>query len=406
MIVPPIGGLGGELVARRQRSARAGRARAPGAQDRRAAPRRRAAGEAGSFGGALTEAISSLEKTQDKRRQRLAGACHAARSATRRRGRRPSRTRSWRWSSPRRFARRRPKPPRRSSTPRSDRCPNVAQHSRPGSRPRGMADRRRVRRSPAIMFIYLFLHMVSKPSYTTLVSGVDPSQTGKMTSTLSAQGISYQLQNNGTAIAVQANETAKARVALAGADLLGNTQPGFSNCSKNRASAKATSSSRSPTSARCRASSQQTIDSVQGVSGAQVELVLPSSQNQIFGENQSAASAAVLLSRHLVARPRLGARDRTARRLERPRPAAEQSHDHRRLRAAAVAGAGGAEGGDRRDGMQEAEQRYDADDGGKPRRDARRRRSAPARRRCCVREHERRPDDQGIDSNTARPAPR
>src|ERR1700677_926276 len=79
----------------------------------------------------------------------------------------------------------------------------------------------------AILFVYLFVHTVSQPSYTTLVSGVEPSQTGKMTSTLSAQGISYQLQNGGTALAVQANQTAKARVALAGADLLGNNQPGF-----------------------------------------------------------------------------------------------------------------------------------------------------------------------------------
>ena len=79
----------------------------------------------------------------------------------------------------------------------------------------------------AILFIYMFVHTVSAPSYSTLVSGIEPSQTGKMTSTLSAQGITYQLQNNGTAIAVQSNETAKARVALAGANLLGNTQPGL-----------------------------------------------------------------------------------------------------------------------------------------------------------------------------------
>src|SRR5262249_10828065 len=72
----------------------------------------------------------------------------------------------------------------------------------------------------AILFMYLFVHTVSKPNYAMLVSGVDPSQTGKMTTTLSAQGISYELQNNGTAIAVQSNETSRARVALAGANLL------------------------------------------------------------------------------------------------------------------------------------------------------------------------------------------
>src|ERR1035441_6929489 len=79
----------------------------------------------------------------------------------------------------------------------------------------------------AVLFIYIFLHTVSAPSYSTLASGLDPSQTGKMTSTLSADGVSYQLQNNGTAIPVRSNQTAQARVALAGAGLLGNTQPDF-----------------------------------------------------------------------------------------------------------------------------------------------------------------------------------
>jgi flagellar M-ring protein FliF len=147
----------------------------------------------------------------------------------------------------------------------------------------------------AILFVYLFLHTVSQPSYSTLVSGVDPSQTGKMTSTLSQHGISYQLQNNGTAIAVQANQTSQARVALAGANLLGNTQPDFSLFEKQ--SLGESNFQQQVTYQRAlQGQLAETIDSVQGVSGAQVELVLPSSQSQLFGENQSASSAAVLLS--------------------------------------------------------------------------------------------------------------
>jgi flagellar M-ring protein FliF len=147
----------------------------------------------------------------------------------------------------------------------------------------------------AILFVYLFLHTVSQPSYSTLVSGIDPSQTGKMTSTLSEQGIGYQLQNNGTAIAVQSNETAKARVALAGANLLGNTQPGFSLFEKPKLG-ESNFQQQVTYQRALQGQLDETIDSVQGVSGAQVELVLPSAQNQIFGENQSASSAAVLLS--------------------------------------------------------------------------------------------------------------
>jgi len=147
----------------------------------------------------------------------------------------------------------------------------------------------------AILFFYLFLHMVSAPSYSTLASGIDPSQTEKMTSTLSAHGISYQLQNNGTALAVQSNQTAEARVALAGAGLLGNNKPGFELFDKT--SLGESNFQQQVTYQRAlQGQLEQTIDSVQGVSGAQVTLVLPSSQNQVFGEGASASSAAVLLS--------------------------------------------------------------------------------------------------------------
>jgi len=147
----------------------------------------------------------------------------------------------------------------------------------------------------AILFFYIFLHMVSQPGYSTLASGLDPSQTGKMTSTLSTQGIGYQLQNNGTAIAVQSNETARARVALAGAGLLGNTQPGWELFNKQNLG-ESNFQQQVTYQRALQGQLEQTIDSVQGVTGAQVELVLPSAQNQIFGEGQSSASAAVLLS--------------------------------------------------------------------------------------------------------------
>ncbi len=146
-----------------------------------------------------------------------------------------------------------------------------------------------------ILFLYLFVHMVSKPSYSTLATGLEPAQTGKMTSALDQQGIGYELQNNGTALAVQSNETARARVALAGAGLLGNAQPGFKLFEKS--SLGESQFQQQVTYQRAlQGQLEQTIDNIQGVSGAQVELVMPSTQNQLFGENQNASSAAVLLS--------------------------------------------------------------------------------------------------------------
>jgi flagellar M-ring protein FliF len=147
----------------------------------------------------------------------------------------------------------------------------------------------------AIMFIYFFLHLVSQPSYTTLVSGLNPAQTGKMTSTLSQHGIGFQLQNNGTAIAVQANQTSSARVALAGAGELGNSQPGFELFEKSKLG-ESNFQQQVTYQRALEGQLDETINSVQGVSGAQVQLVLPSSQNQVFGENLGISSAAVLLS--------------------------------------------------------------------------------------------------------------
>ncbi len=149
----------------------------------------------------------------------------------------------------------------------------------------------------AILFVYIFLHAVSQPNYTTLVSGVQPSETGKMTSTLSAQGISFQLQNNGTAIAVQADETSKARVALAGADELGaSSQPGFNKLFEKTNLGESNFQQQVTYQRALQGQLAETIDSVQGVSGAQVELVLPNSQNEVFGESQGTSTAAVLLS--------------------------------------------------------------------------------------------------------------
>ena len=146
-----------------------------------------------------------------------------------------------------------------------------------------------------ILFAYMFLHLVSQPSYSTLASGLDPAQTGKMTSALSAKGVNYQLQNNGTAIAVQSSQTATARVALAGAGLLGNSQPGFELFEKQKLG-ESNFQQQVTYQRALQGQLEQTINSVQGVSGAQVSLVLPSAQNQLFGESQGASSAAVLLS--------------------------------------------------------------------------------------------------------------
>src|SRR5919204_1795550 len=63
---------------------------------------------------------------------------------------------------------------------------------------------------------FLLLKLATAPSYTLLSTGLDPAQTGKVTAALDQQGITYELRNNGTALAVEKSQVAQARVALAG----------------------------------------------------------------------------------------------------------------------------------------------------------------------------------------------
>src|ERR687885_2664040 len=61
---------------------------------------------------------------------------------------------------------------------------------------------------------FLMLRIAGAPSYTILSSGLDPAQTSKVTGALDAQGIAYELRNNGTALAVDKSQVGRARVAL------------------------------------------------------------------------------------------------------------------------------------------------------------------------------------------------
>jgi flagellar M-ring protein FliF len=145
-----------------------------------------------------------------------------------------------------------------------------------------------------LVFITLLFQIASKPSYSTLLTGVEPTQTGKMTAELSTAGIPYQLQNGGTALAVPASDVAQARIALAGADLLSpsNDASLFNDSSLGESDEQA--------QVQYQVALEQqladTIDQVQGVNGAQVELALPNPNNEVFSGASQQASAAVLLS--------------------------------------------------------------------------------------------------------------
>src|SRR4051794_17775620 len=143
-----------------------------------------------------------------------------------------------------------------------------------------------------VLMIVMF-KVASAPSYTTMLTGLDPAETGKITSALDASGVGYEIKNNGTALSVVKGQIPQARIALAEKGLPGKGQPGFELFDKQKLGAS--DFQQKVTYQRAlEGQIASTIGQVQGVSGAQVSLVLP--EEQLFAQEQSPATAAVLLS--------------------------------------------------------------------------------------------------------------
>lgn len=143
-----------------------------------------------------------------------------------------------------------------------------------------------------VLVAFLLVKMASAPSYTTALAGIQPAQTAKVTAALDAQGIAYELRNNGTAVAVEKSQLPQARVALASAGVDSNQQPGFELLDKQKLG---TSDFQQKINYQRALEGEiaRTINQVQGVSGAQVQLTLP--QDTLFADQKKPATAAVLL---------------------------------------------------------------------------------------------------------------
>jgi flagellar M-ring protein FliF len=144
-----------------------------------------------------------------------------------------------------------------------------------------------------LIVAYFLFTLASQPSYTMLSAGIDPAQTAKVTAALDAQGISYKLANNGTALQVEASQIAKARVALAGQ---GITASGGSDPWAPLDKQKLGASDFQQQVAYQRALEgqiAQTVNQISGVGGATVQLTVP--KDQLFADQQTPATAAVML---------------------------------------------------------------------------------------------------------------
>ncbi len=141
---------------------------------------------------------------------------------------------------------------------------------------------------------FVLLKMATAPSYATIMSGIKPGQSDKITEALAERGVAYELTDGGTALAVQSSQVGDARVALANAGVNAGAgdQPGFELLDQQKLGAS-DFQQRVTYQRALEGEISNTIGQIDGVSGAQVQLTLP--EDKLFSSEESAATAAVLL---------------------------------------------------------------------------------------------------------------
>jgi flagellar M-ring protein FliF len=142
---------------------------------------------------------------------------------------------------------------------------------------------------------FIMLKVATAPSYSLIASGIDPSQTGKITAALDEQGITYEIRNNGTALAVDKASMAQARIALAGAGVQasgGGNQPGYELLDQSKLGAS--QFQQQVTYQRAlEGEIARTLSGVEGVSNPTVQIVMP--QDDLFQDEATPATAAIQL---------------------------------------------------------------------------------------------------------------
>jgi flagellar M-ring protein FliF len=140
--------------------------------------------------------------------------------------------------------------------------------------------------------VFLF-NYAQRPSYVTLASGVEATESGQIAKSLEGAGITYSLEDGGSTIAVEKGAEARARVALAQDGLPSGGHVGFELFDKKSSLGTTDFEQKVEYQRALEGEIARTIEAVDGVQGVEVQLVLP--QDSVFLDDGTPASAAVLL---------------------------------------------------------------------------------------------------------------
>ncbi len=145
-----------------------------------------------------------------------------------------------------------------------------------------------------VLIVAVFADISGKQSYAPLFTNLTAQDAASITAKLAATGVPYQLENGGTTVLVPASDVNAQRLAMAAAALpSAGSGAGLSLLDK----AGITTSTFTQNAEYQQAIQDEietTIDSISGVQGSQVEIVMPSDTAFALGNNQN-PSASVLV---------------------------------------------------------------------------------------------------------------
>lgn len=140
----------------------------------------------------------------------------------------------------------------------------------------------------------VFTNYESKPNYQPLFTNLQPSDSGAVVAQLNTAKVPYELSNGGSTILVPAGSVDQERVLLAEQGLPSSGTVGFSNLEKSGFTTSQFVQQVEYQQA-LEGQLQQTIESIQGVQSAQVNLVVPSQSAFAIG-NQPTTTASILVN--------------------------------------------------------------------------------------------------------------
>ena len=138
-----------------------------------------------------------------------------------------------------------------------------------------------------------FLKVAGRPSYQPLFTNLQPADAGAITSKLSSSKVPYQLGDGGSTVLVPSNQVYQQRVDMAQAGLPSSGTVGLSLLDKEGLTTSQLTQ-QADFQRAIQGQLESTIEAIKGVTGAQVNLVMP--PTDVFAvSNDQSATASVLV---------------------------------------------------------------------------------------------------------------